>query len=132
MRAQTPGRAVTPSTRSHGRRDVGLSALAPAAPEPGHVEAIVQSHERCVALGVSRIEHPDHAPIARPDFMIAVERNRRLHDHAALSPLALDRCRSFFGVDFRQIAERDPVTVCGRHEHAPECRLIRAVDFVDA
>jgi len=80
MRAQTPSRAVA---RFHGRKDTGASTLAPAAPDAGHVEAIVQSHERCVALGVSRIEHPDHSPIARPDFMIAVERNRRLHDHAA-------------------------------------------------
>ncbi|MGA0611877.1 sigma-54-dependent Fis family transcriptional regulator [Caldimonas sp. KR1-144] len=81
MRAPTPTRAVT---KYHGRKDLGAPALAGnGLPEPEHVEAIVQSHERCVALGVSRIEHPDHSPIARPDFLIAVERNRRLHDHAA-------------------------------------------------
>ncbi|MBL8340625.1 MAG: sigma-54-dependent Fis family transcriptional regulator [Rubrivivax sp.] len=48
-----------------------------------HLESIARSHERCQALGVSRIERPDHGPIARPELHIALERNRRLHDHAA-------------------------------------------------
>ena len=48
-----------------------------------HVEKIDQSHERCVALGVSRIERPDHSPLGRYDLGLARERNLRLHDHAA-------------------------------------------------
>ena len=48
-----------------------------------HLDAIEQSHERCVALGVSRIERPDHSPLGRPDLAVARERNLRLHDQAA-------------------------------------------------
>ena len=48
-----------------------------------HVDTIDQSHERCVALGVSRIERPDHSPLGRSDLTVARERNLRLHDHAA-------------------------------------------------
>ena len=50
---------------------------------PAHVEKIDQSHERCVALGVSRIERPDHSPLGRSDLAVVRERNLRLHDHAA-------------------------------------------------
>ena len=50
---------------------------------PEHVDTIDQSHERCVALGVSRIERPDFAPLGRSDLALARERNLRLHDHAA-------------------------------------------------
>ena len=50
---------------------------------PEHVDAIDQSHERCAALGVSRIERPDHSPMGRSDLALARERNLRLHDHAA-------------------------------------------------
>ena len=50
---------------------------------PEHVDTIDQSHERCVALGVSRIERPDFAPMGRSDLALARERNLRLHDHAA-------------------------------------------------
>ena len=48
-----------------------------------HVETIDQSHERCVALGVSRIERPDYSPLGRSDLTVARDRNLRLHDHAA-------------------------------------------------
>jgi len=48
-----------------------------------HVGLIEQSHERCLALGLSRIERPDYAPLGRPDLQVARERNRRLHSHAA-------------------------------------------------
>ena len=48
-----------------------------------HAEKIDQSHERCVALGVSRIERPDHSPLGRSDLAVVRERNLRLHDHAA-------------------------------------------------
>ena len=50
---------------------------------PDHVDAIDQSHERCVALGVSRIERPDHSPLGRSDLTLVRDRNLRLHDHAA-------------------------------------------------
>jgi len=50
---------------------------------PTHEGVIEQSHDRCAALGLSRIERPDHAPLGRPDLAVARERNRRLHDHAA-------------------------------------------------
>lgn len=48
-----------------------------------HTRVIVRSHERCSALGLSRIERPDHAPLGRPDLGLVRERNRRLHTHAA-------------------------------------------------
>ena len=48
-----------------------------------HIEAIDQSHDRCVALGVSRIERPDLSLIGRSDLTVTRERNRRLYDHAA-------------------------------------------------
>jgi len=48
-----------------------------------HIEAIDQSHDRCVALGVSRIERPDLSPVGRSDLTVTRERNRRLYDHAA-------------------------------------------------
>ena len=48
-----------------------------------HVELIDQSHLRCVALGVSRIERPDLSPVGRPDLNVARDRNLRLYDHAA-------------------------------------------------
>jgi transcriptional regulator of acetoin/glycerol metabolism len=44
---------------------------------------IVQSHQRCAALGLSRIERPDFSPLGRPDLSLVRERNRRLHGHAA-------------------------------------------------
>ncbi len=50
---------------------------------PDHVDAIDQSHERCAALGVSRIERPDHNPLGRSDLTVVRDRNLRLHDHAA-------------------------------------------------
>ena len=51
--------------------------------DPDHVDTIDQSHERCAALGVSRIERPDYSPLGRSDLVVARERNLRLHDHAA-------------------------------------------------
>ena len=48
-----------------------------------HFEAIDESHERCAALRVSRIELPDFSPLGRPDLGLARDRNRRLLDHAA-------------------------------------------------
>ncbi|MDP4299645.1 sigma-54-dependent Fis family transcriptional regulator [Leptothrix discophora] len=48
-----------------------------------HVERIDQSHERCQALGLSRIERPDFSPLGRTDLSVARERNHRLYTHAA-------------------------------------------------
>ncbi len=48
-----------------------------------HLSVIDQSHERCVALGVSRIEKPDFSRLPRSDLAVVRERNRRLYDHAA-------------------------------------------------
>jgi transcriptional regulator of acetoin/glycerol metabolism len=48
-----------------------------------HTEAIDESHERCAAIGLSRIERIDHSPLGRADLTVVRERNRRLHGHAA-------------------------------------------------
>jgi sigma-54 dependent transcriptional regulator, acetoin dehydrogenase operon transcriptional activator AcoR len=48
-----------------------------------HAGTIRQSHERCMALGLSRIERPDHAPLGRPELRQVRERHHRLHAHAA-------------------------------------------------
>ena len=48
-----------------------------------HIDKIDQSHERCAALGVSRIEGPDLSVIGRSDLARVRDRNRRLHEHAA-------------------------------------------------
>lgn len=48
-----------------------------------HAGTIRQSHERCMALGLSRIERPDHAPLGRPELLQVRERHHRLHAHAA-------------------------------------------------
>ncbi|MCC7457395.1 MAG: sigma-54-dependent Fis family transcriptional regulator [Nitrospira sp.] len=48
-----------------------------------HEEAINRSHERCAALGLSRIERPDLGLLDRAEFEIACTRNLRLHQHAA-------------------------------------------------
>ncbi|CAD5373893.1 Sigma-54-dependent Fis family transcriptional regulator [Rubrivivax sp. A210] len=67
-----------------GAERPAAGAAAPSSPgDPAHTDAIVQSHERSAALGVSRIDRPDHSPIGRADLVISLERNRRLHEHAA-------------------------------------------------
>ncbi|WP_140636831.1 sigma-54-dependent Fis family transcriptional regulator [Methylibium rhizosphaerae] len=52
-------------------------------PDVAHLDAITQSHERCAALGLQRVERPDHTPLIRADLATARERNLRLHAHAA-------------------------------------------------
>ena len=44
---------------------------------------IEQSHQRCSALGLKRIERPDFEPLVRSDLTVARERNLRLSSHAA-------------------------------------------------
>jgi transcriptional regulator of acetoin/glycerol metabolism len=46
-------------------------------------ERIEQSHLRCEALGLTRIERPDFEPLLRGDLVVARERNQRLFTHAA-------------------------------------------------
>jgi len=48
-----------------------------------HAAQIEESHQRCVALGLSRIERPDYEPLMRSDLVVARERNLRLSNHAA-------------------------------------------------
>jgi sigma-54 dependent transcriptional regulator, acetoin dehydrogenase operon transcriptional activator AcoR len=73
--------AITPGSRrvANDSRPIAGSLNLP----HQHVELIDQSHQRCLALGVSRIERPDLTPLARPDLTVARERNLRLYDHAA-------------------------------------------------
>ena len=48
-----------------------------------HVDVINRSHDRCAALGLSRIERPDLGLLGRADLEITRSRNLRLHQHAA-------------------------------------------------
>jgi sigma-54 dependent transcriptional regulator, acetoin dehydrogenase operon transcriptional activator AcoR len=84
MRMPTSTRAATRpgAPQRHGDSAHALPASMMLA-DPEHFEAIVQSHERCAALGVSRIDSPDHAGVGRADLSVALQRNRRLHEHAA-------------------------------------------------
>jgi transcriptional regulator of acetoin/glycerol metabolism len=59
------------------------AAALPAVGDSLHAESILHSHERCAALGLSRIDRPDHASVIRSDLALARERNLRLHLHAA-------------------------------------------------
>ena len=58
------------------------SAL-PLASHPARAELIEQSHLRCAALGLTRVERPDFEPLMRSDLNLARERNQRLFTHAA-------------------------------------------------
>jgi transcriptional regulator of acetoin/glycerol metabolism len=58
-------------------------AAAIAVPDRAHLDAIVRSHERCAAFGLSRADRPDHVQVARADLTVARDRNRRLYEHAA-------------------------------------------------
>jgi len=50
---------------------------------PARAELIEQSHLRCTALGLTRVERPDFEPMIRGDLAVARERNQRLLTHAA-------------------------------------------------
>jgi sigma-54 dependent transcriptional regulator, acetoin dehydrogenase operon transcriptional activator AcoR len=77
--------AMSISRNSTGRSWGGAEANAPSTTsrQPGHVDLIQQSHERCAALGLTRIERPDFEPLLRSDLSVARERNQRLFAHAA-------------------------------------------------
>ncbi len=57
--------------------------VAPALSQPGRAELIEQSHQRCSAFGLTRIERPEYEPMMRSDLTVARERNQRLFAHAA-------------------------------------------------
>ncbi|MET3916206.1 transcriptional regulator of acetoin/glycerol metabolism [Variovorax sp. OAS795] len=59
------------------------SAMAVAPPRADRTELIEQWHQRCAALGLSRVERPDFEPMRRSDLVVARERNQRLFTHAA-------------------------------------------------
>jgi transcriptional regulator of acetoin/glycerol metabolism len=56
---------------------------APVERQAARAETIEQSHLRCAALGLTRIERPDFEPMMRSDLSVARERNLRLSTHAA-------------------------------------------------
>ena len=75
----TMGTDRFPPARSGGM----AVALTPPGLPPRQQALIRQSHERCAALGLTRIERPDFTPLMRSDMTIARERNQRLLAHAA-------------------------------------------------
>ena len=78
-----PPLAPGPITKSRGRDEPPRPIAAGLNLDEAHVDRIEQSHQRCVALGVSRIERPDMTPLGHSDLAVVRERNLRLHDHAA-------------------------------------------------
>ena len=79
----TPSLQLTTTARKR-REDAAERPIASALSLDGHhVMSINESHERCAALGLSRIGTPDYSPVPRSDFTVARERNRRLFTHAA-------------------------------------------------
>ncbi|WP_372525150.1 sigma-54-dependent Fis family transcriptional regulator [Piscinibacter sp.] len=67
---------------THAKTWTTPSAL-PFARQAARAELIEQSHLRCAALGLTRIERPDFQPLMRSDLSVARERNQRLFTHAA-------------------------------------------------
>jgi transcriptional regulator of acetoin/glycerol metabolism len=72
-----------PALKARGKVDLPRPIAAGLNLGEEHLDCIEQSHQRCVALGVSRIERPDLTPLGQSDLAIVRERNLRLHDHAA-------------------------------------------------
>jgi sigma-54 dependent transcriptional regulator, acetoin dehydrogenase operon transcriptional activator AcoR len=66
----------------HARTWTAPTAL-PVVRQPERTQLIEQSHLRCAALGLSRVERPDFEPLMRSDLNLARERNQRLFTHAA-------------------------------------------------
>jgi len=79
MRGTTSGGAAGPRRGEGQARPIAAGLKL----SDDHVEKIDRSHERCAALGVSRIERPDLSPIGRSDLSLVRDRNLRLHVHAA-------------------------------------------------
>ena len=79
-----PSPQTTVSASRRRRDEAAQRPIASALPLDGeHVLSINESHERCAALGLSRIGAPDYSPIGRSDFALTRDRNRRLFAHAA-------------------------------------------------
>ncbi|MBL8330374.1 MAG: sigma-54-dependent Fis family transcriptional regulator [Rubrivivax sp.] len=78
-----PSSPVGPSSRQRRETERARPIASALSLPPSHVQLIEQSHERCLALGLSRIERPDFTPLGRTDLTLARERNLRLHGHAA-------------------------------------------------
>ncbi len=74
---------ATPPSRTRRAEEKARPIASALALPAQHVDLIEQSHERCQALGLSRIERPDFSPLGRSDLTVARERNLRLHGHAA-------------------------------------------------
>ncbi len=72
----------TRNTSRHLQRASRGDAVAAPAP-PRHADLIEQSHLRCSAFGLTRIERPEYEPMMRGDLAVARERNQRLFAHAA-------------------------------------------------
>lgn len=76
-------RPVTHRNKALADRAAGYRSPSALVTQPAHLELIEQSHQRCTALGLSRIERPDFTPMMRSDLAVARERNQRLFTHAA-------------------------------------------------
>ena len=80
---------MTMRTLQHGTpMRGGLSETGgPMMPEPvmgeRHAETILQSHERCLTLGLNRTDRLDFPTLSRNELALARERNQRLYVHAA-------------------------------------------------
>ncbi|MBL8302654.1 MAG: GAF domain-containing protein, partial [Ideonella sp.] len=76
-------RVPFPSEPVPGLSARGLVTGAGAVLQAQRQALIRESHQRCEALGLSRIERPDYEPLMRSDLTIARERNQRLSTRAA-------------------------------------------------
>jgi transcriptional regulator of acetoin/glycerol metabolism len=78
--------ACAPPSRSAARGRpadpamVPVPALLPLGAQ--HLARIEQSHQRCAAIGLSRIGRPEHEPLPRADLDTVLGRHRRLFNHA--------------------------------------------------
>ena len=77
----TTGPDPSSQARITGKRSDGRATAG--AVNPPRVEFIERSHQRSVALGLSRSEKRDFDPMVRSDLAVARERNQRLYVHAA-------------------------------------------------
>ncbi|WP_218511629.1 sigma-54-dependent Fis family transcriptional regulator [Variovorax sp. dw_308] len=73
----------TPRALPPTRKTWSTPAALPIPQQPARTELIEQWHQRCAALGLTRIERPDFEPLMRSDLAVARERNQRLFTHAA-------------------------------------------------
>jgi sigma-54 dependent transcriptional regulator, acetoin dehydrogenase operon transcriptional activator AcoR len=71
------------AARSRRQEELARPIASSLALPEAHIGLIEQSHERCAALGLSRIERPDYMPLGRSDLTVVKDRNQRLYSHAA-------------------------------------------------